>query len=85
MKSKLNWIIVIAVVALIATFAAFKSNSTKAPVYTTAAVARGTIRSLVEATGTINAVTTVQVGSQVSVTISRLNADFNSQVKKVQV
>ncbi|MEO6120366.1 MAG: efflux RND transporter periplasmic adaptor subunit [Terriglobales bacterium] len=85
MKSKRNWIIVIAVVALIATFAAFKSNSTKAPVYTTAAVTRGTIRSLVEATGTINAVTTVQVGSQVSGTISRLNANFNSQVKKGQV
>ena len=40
---------------------------------------------MVEATGTINAVTTVQVGSQVSGTISRLNADFNSRVKKGQV
>jgi HlyD family secretion protein len=40
---------------------------------------------VVEATGTINAVTTVQVGSQVSGTISRLNADFNSRVKKGQV
>ncbi len=77
--------IVIAVVAVVATFAAFRSNSTKAPNYTTASVSRGTIRALVEATGTINAVTTVQVGSQVSGTISRLNADFNSQVKKGQV
>jgi len=40
---------------------------------------------VVEATGTINAVTTVQVGSQVSGTISRLYADFNSRVKKGQV
>jgi len=39
----------------------------------------------VEATGTINAVTTVQVGSQVSGTISKLYADFNSHVKKNQV
>lgn len=85
MKSKRNWIIVIAVVALVASFAAFKGNSAKAPVYSTATVSRGTIRSLVEATGTINAVTTVLVGSQVSGTISRLNADFNSQVKKGQV
>lgn len=85
MKNKRNWIIVIAVVAVVIIFAAFRSNSTKAPQYTTAPVSRGTIRALVEATGTINAVTTVQVGSQVSGTISRLNADFNSQVKKGQV
>jgi HlyD family secretion protein len=84
-KNKKNWIILIAVIAAVATFAAFRGNSTKAPQYFTAEVSRGTIRSLVEATGTINAVTTVQVGSQVSGTISRLNADFNSQVKKGQV
>ena len=40
---------------------------------------------MVEATGTINAVTTVQVGSQVSGTVSRLYADFNSRVKRGQV
>ena len=39
-----------------------------------------TIHDVVEATGTINAVVTVQVGSQVSGTIARLNADFNSRV-----
>ena len=41
--------------------------------------------STVEATGTLEAVTTVQVGSQVSGTISALHADFNSEVKKGQV
>jgi HlyD family secretion protein len=40
---------------------------------------------VVQATGTINAVTTVQVGSQASGTISKLNADFNSRVKKGEV
>ena len=40
---------------------------------------------MVEATGTINAVNTVQVGSQVSGTISRLYADFNSRVKRGEV
>ena len=40
---------------------------------------------MVQATGTINAVTTVQVGSQVSGTIQTLSADFNSHVKKNQV
>src|SRR5437867_7464575 len=50
-----------------------------------AKVDRGDIHEVVEATGTINAVTTVQVGSQVSGTIARLYADFNSRVKSGQV
>jgi HlyD family secretion protein len=53
--------------------------------YFTDKVGRGDIRDVVEATGTINAVTTVQVGSQVSGTIAKLYADFNSHVKKDQV
>src|SRR5436853_1214786 len=53
--------------------------------YFTANVSRGDIREVVEATGTINAVITVQVGSPVSGTISQLAADFNSHVKKGQV
>lgn len=48
----------------------------------TAKVERGEINDAVEATGTINAVITVQVGSQVSGTIAKLNADFNSRVHK---
>jgi HlyD family secretion protein len=53
--------------------------------YLTAKVERGAIRDVVEATGTVNAVITVQVGSQVSGTIARLNADFNSRVHKGDV
>jgi HlyD family secretion protein len=48
-------------------------------------VDRGDLVVSISATGTLNAVTTVQVGSQVSGTISRLAADFNSVVKKGQV
>ena len=48
----------------------------------TAKVERGDINDVVDATGTVNAVITVQVGSQVSGTISRLNADFNTKVHK---
>jgi HlyD family secretion protein len=51
----------------------------------TAKVERGNLRNTVTATGTLQAVTTVQVGSQASGTISALNADFNSVVKKGQV
>jgi HlyD family secretion protein len=54
------------------------------PVYKTAKVEKGTIASTVTATGTVNAVVTVQVGTQVSGTIQRLFADFNSPVKKGQ-
>jgi HlyD family secretion protein len=53
--------------------------------YKTAKVGRGEITATVSATGKVNAVVTVQVGSQVSGTIQRLFADFNSSVKKDQI
>lgn len=53
--------------------------------FTTATVDRGEIADVVGATGILQAVTTVQVGSQVSGTIKDLYADFNSNVKKGQV
>src|SRR4030088_3526904 len=51
----------------------------------TSPVSRGDITDTVGATGTLQAVTTVQVGSQVSGNISYLGADFNSIVKQGQV
>lgn len=53
--------------------------------YKTKPVERGEITATVSATGTVNAVVTVQVGSQVSGTIQRLFADFNSKVKKGEI
>jgi len=53
--------------------------------FRTVKVERGEISSVVTATGTINPVTTVLVGSQVSGTIKDLHADFNSHVKEGQV
>ena len=53
--------------------------------YMTSRVERGNLRNTVTATGTLQAVTTVQVGSQASGTISALYADFNSTVKKGQL
>jgi HlyD family secretion protein len=52
--------------------------------YITTAVERGSITRLVVATGTVNPVTTVQVGTYVSGPIRELFADFNSAVKKGQ-
>src|SRR6266550_150019 len=63
----------------------FWGNQSSAPQYMTAKVERGNLRNTVTATGTLQAVTTVQVGSQASGTLSALNADFNSVVKKSQV
>jgi HlyD family secretion protein len=79
-------IFVIAVVlGGVAIFAAFRLRGPAPVQYYTAKVESGDLKQVVEATGTINAVITVQVGSQVSGTISRLNVDFNSKVKKGQV
>jgi HlyD family secretion protein len=61
------------------------SNTTPAPTINTARVTRGDLAETVGATGTLQAVTTVQVGTQVSGTIQELNADFNSLVRKGQV
>jgi HlyD family secretion protein len=64
---------------------ACKGRGTKNAQYKTEKVDRGNITMTVTATGTVSAVTTVQIGSQVSGVISRLYADFNSRVKKGQL
>jgi HlyD family secretion protein len=56
-----------------------------AATYRTAKVERGDILDTITATGNINAVTTVSVGSQISGTISNLFVDYNSRVSKGQV
>src|SRR5215831_3621262 len=77
--------IILLLVAGVGIFAAFEMRN-KGPVqYYTAKVENGEIKQVVEATGTINAVITVQVGSQVSGAISKLYVDFNSHVKKGQI
>src|SRR5947209_10407569 len=61
------------------------ASTDKGPRYETVEVDRGTITAKVTATGTLSALVTVQVGTQVSGRIQQLMADFNSQVKKGQV
>ena len=82
---KRNWLIILGAVVVISVFAAFKFKGQDKPQYFTTKADRGDIREVVEATGTINSVIMVQVGSQVSGTISRLFVDFNSRVKRGQV
>jgi HlyD family secretion protein len=74
-----------AVFLTIAALAACKGSGNKAEQYRTEKVDRGTVTMTVTATGTLSAVTTVQIGSQVSGVIARLYADFNSRVTKGQL
>ena len=86
MKNKNVWIGV-GVVALIAVVAYLLSGGKKEETvsFETAKVERTTIRSSITATGTIEPVTSVTVGTQVSGIVSKLYVDYNSVVKKGQV
>ena len=71
--------------AAIAVASTLGLRSAAAPRYETAKVERGHISARVTATGTLSAVTTVQVGAQVSGRVSQLFVDFNTAVKKGQL
>jgi HlyD family secretion protein len=77
------WVIIL--VAVILVFAVRQCHRRGAASFQTATVTKGPITQAVTATGTLNPVVNVQVGSQVSGNISKLFADFNSQVKAGQV
>jgi HlyD family secretion protein len=76
--------IALAAVVAFAGYMYFKKNDGVSP-YRTAKVEKGEIVDAITATGTINAVSTVSVGSQVSGTIQQIFVDFNSPVRKGQV
>src|ERR1700693_2144049 len=82
MNAKTKWLIFAVFVAVAGTFIFLVLNRKVPAQHFTAKVERGDINDVVDATGTINAVITVQVGSQVSGTIAKLNVDFNSRVNK---
>lgn len=82
MKPRTKWLLLTGAAAAIAVLVVLGVNRTPQIQNFTAKVERGDIHDVVEATGTINAVITVQVGSQVSGTISKLFVDFNSRVHK---
>ena len=83
-----RWLVLLAVLGAIAAAAGFlvqRAGRQAEEKYRTENVGRGDIVASVTATGTLSAVTTVLVGSQVSGIISRLHADFNSPVKQGQL
>jgi HlyD family secretion protein len=85
MKIRGRWLILVCVVVVAGLFVAWALNRSTPAQHFTAKVERGAINDVVEATGTINAVIMVQVGSQVSGTIAKLNVDFNSRVHRGDV
>ena len=83
-KRRSTWVVA-AIVVVIAIVGIARGGPSESMQHIGAKVLQGEIRDEVEATGTVNAVITVQVGSQVSGAIAKLNADFNSHVKKGDV
>ena len=84
MKKLITIIILLAVVGSAGGWY-YINKKPKDPEVRTAPVSRGDVVQTVQATGTIEAVTTVQVGTQVGGIVQDLNADFNDFVKKGQV
>lgn len=80
-----KWWILLILSVLIAIKLIFGSSSQDRVEYATVKVTRGDLRQVVSATGEIQPVNTVNVGSQVSGTIDNLYVDFNSKVKKGDV
>ncbi|MDI9376913.1 MAG: efflux RND transporter periplasmic adaptor subunit [Synergistota bacterium] len=84
MKKKIVIVLIIGVV-LFALFGKSMFGSKESMIYETAQIERRDISSYVTAIGTVSAVTTVEVGTQVSGTIKEIYVDYNSTVKKGQM
>ncbi len=80
-----RWWIMILIVATLGGFFIFGGDENKRAEYSMVNISRGDLRQVVTATGEIQPVNTVNVGSQVSGTIDNLYVDFNSTVEKGDV
>lgn len=81
-----RWALAIGMVVAIAiVWEVWRTHAQNAVTYQTAPLERGTVQASVTATGSVNAVVDVQVGSQVSGNIKALYADFNTKVTKGQL
>jgi len=76
--------LVVVITLTVVLFFVFTNGKSKQK-FVTEKITRGDIKSTVSSTGTVNAVTTVQIGTQISGTIQKLFVDFNSPVKKGQL
>jgi HlyD family secretion protein len=62
-----------------------RADGSEAPIYRTATIQRGSVKPTVSATGTLSAVKTVQVGTQVSGQVAAIYVDYNQHVRKGQL
>lgn len=88
LKSLLNTRVIVAVVAVIVVviaLLAWRGKGDEAQRYNTQAIDRGDITQTVSANGTLNPVTLVSVGTQVSGTVKKLYADYNDRVQQGQI
>src|SRR3990167_1224437 len=85
MKRVVSLVVVLVAAAGVSAYFYTQSGGSNSPRYRLARVERGPLTAAVSATGNLNAVITVQVGSQVSGQIKELLADFNSAVKRGQL
>ncbi|MBU1185264.1 MAG: efflux RND transporter periplasmic adaptor subunit [Acidobacteria bacterium] len=87
MKKKLilALILIVVVIGAVLAVTVFKKSNGNGIVYKKEKIDRGNIQALVITTGTLNPVTLVDVGSQVSGKIEQINVDFNSHVKKGEI
>jgi len=85
MKKKIIIATAVVIIFLAAGAFFFLNHGDAGPKYRLDKVTKGDVRAIVTATGTVSAITTVLVGTQVSGTIKILYVDFNSPVKKGQI
>ena len=86
MRPRLLFTVVVAAALVTAVVLYYRTTTVDVtPAIVTAPVTRGEVIERVDATGTLEAVVTVQVGTQVSGTIKTLRADFNTEVHRGQV
>ena len=85
MKNKIILIVVLVVVAIIAIFFLFVKKEPPQTIVDTEAVEYGSLTNSVTATGTVDPVTEVEVGTQVSGTVKKLYVEYNDRVKKGQL
>ena len=84
-RRRINWIFYSLIIVLLSGTATSCHKSDKSYVYETAVVKKGSIVNTITATGTVQADTTVLIGTQVSGVIKKIYVDFNSHVKKGQL
>jgi HlyD family secretion protein len=84
-RARTGFFAAVGAACVLATFGFAEYGDKPSQIYVTAPIQRGTIRTLVKATGTVNPVVMVDVGSQLSGQISEVLVDFNDLVKANQV